>query len=99
MQVTETDTAGLKRSFRVVIPADELDERLTERLSSMKDEIRIRGFRPGKVPISHLKRLFGRSTMAEIINGVLSEVAQKTLIISAMVERPKDRKSTRLNFS
>jgi trigger factor len=79
MQVTETDTAGLKRSFRVVIPADELDERLTERLSSMKDEIRIRGFRPGKVPISHLKRLFGRSTMAEIINGVLSEVAQKTL--------------------
>jgi len=79
MQVTETDTAGLKRSFKVVIPADELDERLTERLSSMKDEVRIRGFRPGKVPISHLKRLFGRSTMAEIINGVLGEVAQKTL--------------------
>jgi trigger factor len=79
MQVTETDTAGLKRSFKVVIPAEELDERLTARLSSLKDEVRIRGFRPGKVPITHLKRLFGRSTMAEIVNAMLGEVAQKTL--------------------
>jgi len=79
MQVTPTETAGLKRSFKVVIPAGELDDRLVQRLSSMKDDVRIRGFRPGKVPISHLKRLFGRSTMAEIINGMLTEVAQKTL--------------------
>jgi trigger factor len=79
MQVTATDTEGLKRSFKVVIPAQELDERLTQRLSSMKDEVRIRGFRPGKVPISHLKRLFGRSTMAEIVQSMLGEVAQQTL--------------------
>jgi trigger factor len=79
MQVTPNDTAGLKRSFKVVIPADELDERLTERLSSLKDEVRIKGFRPGKVPISHLKRLFGRSTMAEVVQAMINEVAQKTL--------------------
>jgi trigger factor len=79
MQVTATETAGLKRSFKVVIPAQELDQRLTDRLSSMKDEVRIRGFRPGKVPISHLKRLFGRSAMAEIVQSMLGEVAQQTL--------------------
>ncbi len=79
MQVTATDTAGLKRSFKVVIPAGELDDRLTQRLSSLKDEVRIKGFRPGKVPISHLKRLFGRSTMAEVVQAMINEVAQKTL--------------------
>jgi trigger factor len=79
MQVTATETAGLKRSFKVVVPAGELDERLTQRLSSLKDEVRIRGFRPGKVPIAHLKRLFGRSTMAEVVQNVINEVAQKTL--------------------
>jgi trigger factor len=79
MQVTATETAGLKRAFKVVIPAGELDERLTQRLASLKDEVRIKGFRPGKVPISHLKRLFGRSTMAEVVQGIINEVAQKTL--------------------
>jgi len=79
MQVTANETTGLKRSFKVVIPASELDNRLTDRLTSMKDEVRIRGFRPGKVPINHMKRLFGRSTMADIVNAMLGEVAQKTL--------------------
>jgi trigger factor len=79
MQVTETLVDGLKREFKVVVPATELDGRLVERLSSLKDEVRIKGFRPGKVPMSHLKRLFGRSTMAEIVQNVISEVARDTL--------------------
>ncbi len=79
MQVTETLVDGLKREFKVVVPAAELDSRLVERLSSLKDEVRIKGFRPGKVPINHLKRLFGRSAMAEIVQDVLAEVARNTL--------------------
>jgi trigger factor len=79
MQVTETLVDGLKREFKVVVPATELDGRLSERLNSLKDEVRIKGFRPGKVPMSHLKRLFGRSTMAEIVQDVISEVARNTL--------------------
>ena len=79
MQVTETVNDGLRREFRVVVPAEELDGRLVERLSSLKDEVRIKGFRPGKVPVSHLRRMFGRSTMAEIVQSVLSEVARDTL--------------------
>ena len=79
MQVTETLVEGLKREFKVVVPATELDGRLIERLNSLKDEVRIKGFRPGKVPMSHLKRLFGRSAMAEIVQDVISEVARNTL--------------------
>ncbi len=79
MQVTETLVDGLKREFKIVVPATELDGRLVGRLNSLKDEVRIKGFRPGKVPMSHLKRLFGRSAMAEIVQDVISEVARNTL--------------------
>jgi len=79
MQVTETLNEGLKREFSVVVPASELDGRLVERLSTLKDEVRIKGFRPGKVPITHMRRMFGRSAMAEIVQSVLTEVARETL--------------------
>lgn len=79
MQVTETLNDGLKREFRVVVPASELDGRLVERLNGLQNEVRIKGFRPGKVPVAHLRRLFGRSTMAEIVQSVLGEVARDTL--------------------
>jgi trigger factor len=79
MQVTEILSDGLKREFKVVVPLDELDERLVQRLTSLKDEVRIKGFRPGKVPVNHLRRLYGRSAMAEIVQTMLREVARQTL--------------------
>jgi trigger factor len=79
MQVTETVSDGLKREFKVVVPAEELDSRLVERLTSLKNEVRLKGFRPGKVPVNHLRKLYGRSAMAEIVQNMLGEVARKTL--------------------
>lgn len=67
MQVTETLSEGLKREFRVVVPASELDAKVNTRLDDLKAKIRIDGFRPGKVPTSHLKRMYGRAAMAEVI--------------------------------
>jgi trigger factor len=79
MQVTETLSEGLRREFKVVVPAGELDDRLNTRLSTLKDEVRIKGFRPGKVPVGHLRRLYGKSAMAEIVQNVISEVARSTI--------------------
>ncbi len=67
MQVTETLSEGLKREFRVVVPASELDAKVNTRLDDLKGKVRINGFRPGKVPTSHLKRMYGRAAMAEVI--------------------------------
>ena len=61
MQVTETLAEGLKREYQVVLPSAELDQRATERLSAIKDRVRLDGFRPGKVPIPHLKRVYGKA--------------------------------------
>jgi len=67
MQVTETLNEGLKRELRVVVPAAVLAEQLSERLAEMGARAQIRGFRRGKVPVSHLRRLYGRSMMADVI--------------------------------
>ncbi|HVY20111.1 MAG TPA: trigger factor [Bauldia sp.] len=77
MQVTETVSEGLRREFRVVVPANELEGRVVERLGEMKDRVRINGFRPGKVPVAHLKRIYGKAAMAEAIEAALRDVNTK----------------------
>src|SRR5499425_1155786 len=79
MQVTETTNEGLRREFRVTLPATDLDARLTERLTEMKDRVRINGFRPGKVPVDHLKKVYGRAVMAETIEQMVRETNTKIL--------------------
>jgi trigger factor len=77
MQVTETNSDGLKREFKVVVPAADLDARLNDRLVALKDRVQIRGFRPGKVPVTHLKKVYGRAVMAETIDEVVRETNAK----------------------
>ncbi|MCG8561105.1 MAG: trigger factor [Hyphomicrobiales bacterium] len=79
MQVTETESAGLKRELKVVVEAAELSERLSNRLEELKSQIRLKGFRPGKVPVSHIKKVYGRSIMAEILEQAVVETSQKAL--------------------
>ncbi len=77
MQVTETAAAGLKREYRVVVPASDLEARVQERLDDLKGRVQMRGFRPGKVPVNHLKRIYGKSAMAEVIEAAVREANQK----------------------
>jgi len=73
MQVTETLADGLKRELKIVIPANDMEARMNERLADVKDKVRVKGFRPGKVPISHLKKVYGKSIMAELVNEIIRE--------------------------
>src|SRR6185312_14352507 len=73
MQVTETVSDGLKREFKVVVPATDLASKVDARLDQMKTQVRINGFRPGKVPVSHLKRMYGRAVMAETIEAAVRD--------------------------
>ena len=77
MQVTETNSDGLKREFKVVVAASDLDARLNDRLAKLKDRVQIRGFRPGKVPVTHLRKVYGRAAMAETIEEVVRETNAK----------------------
>ena len=77
MQVTETSSAGLKREYRVIVPATDLEAKVNERLDDLKSRVQLRGFRPGKVPVAHLKRLYGKSAMAEVIEATVREANSK----------------------
>ena len=77
MQVTETLAEGLKREYQVVVPVTELEDKVNARLEELKTQVRINGFRPGKVPVAHLKRLYGRSAMAEAIEAAVRDANAK----------------------
>lgn len=79
MQVNETLVEGLKREIKVVIPAADMKARLEERLVDAKDKVRINGFRPGKVPASHLKKIYGKSIMAELVNDLVRTTPSEIL--------------------
>jgi len=98
MQVTEINAQGLKREFQVLLAAQELEERLTTELSGMKDKVQLKGFRPGKVPVAHLRKVYGRSVMAEVVQNAVNEANRKIvadnglkLALEPQVEFPTDQ--------
>ena len=79
MQVTQTKAEGLSREFEVAVPAAELLEKLGARIEEIRPQMRLKGFRPGKVPASHVKGMFGKSIMSEVVEGAIQEANQKAI--------------------
>jgi len=79
MQVTETLNEGLKRKLSVTIPAADLNSRLDAKLEELKGQANIKGFRPGKVPLTHLKKVYGRSAMSEVMTDAINSTVSETL--------------------
>lgn len=79
MQVTETLNEGLKRKLSVTIPATDLNTRLNAKLEELKGQANIKGFRPGKVPLAHIKKMFGRSAMSEVMTDAINATVSETL--------------------
>ncbi|RKR03021.1 trigger factor [Maricaulis maris] len=79
MNVIEKATEGLSRTYEIVIPADDLQARLAAKIEEIRPEVRLKGFRPGKVPTSHIRKMFGESIMGDLLNELVPETTQKTL--------------------
>ena len=79
MQITQTVSEDLRRQFTVTYPAAELDSRVTKRLEEMKGRVDLKGFRPGKAPVSFLKKQFGKSLMGEVVQQAVDEGSQKAI--------------------
>ena len=77
MQVTQTLSEGLKREFQVVVSISDLEQRVATELETMKAKANIPGFRPGKVPTTHLRRLYGRQVMADVVQNAVTEANKK----------------------
>ena len=79
MQVTEITNEGLKREFAILVPRADLDSKVDGKLSEIKDKVQLKGFRPGKVPMAHMKKTYGKSVMGEVVDETINEATQATV--------------------
>ncbi|MGH6913916.1 MAG: trigger factor, partial [Geminicoccales bacterium] len=79
MQVTEVSAEGLKREYKVVVQAGEIDDRVARRLEELSQRVRMPGFRPGKVPVSLLRKQYGRSVLGEVLEQAVNQGSQKAI--------------------
>ena len=79
MQVTETRAEGLKREYQVVVPADTLEAKTTEKLKTVRQDFQMKGFRKGKAPLPLLKKMFGKSLLGEVVQETVEETVSEHL--------------------
>ena len=96
MNVTETKSEGLSREFRVSIPKGELAAKLNDKITEMQPKMNLKGFRPGKVPAAHIKKMYGKSIMGDIVNDLVNESSTKALEEKSL--RPASRPSIHIGW-
>ncbi len=79
MEVTETKVEGLSRTYQIKVSAAELQSKLDARIEEIRPQMRLKGFRPGKVPATHIRKMFGKSIMGELVEGLVQESNQKAI--------------------
>ena len=79
MQVTETKNEGLSREFAVTVPSGDIEERVIARLEELVHQVKIPGFRPGKVPVKLLRQRYGDAVKGEVLQAAVAESTSKTL--------------------
>ncbi|CAA7620660.1 Trigger factor [Candidatus Terasakiella magnetica] len=79
MQVTQINADGLKRDFKVVVPAGQIETRVQTRLAEIARTVAMPGFRPGKVPMGIVRKKYGPSIMGEVLEGVVNDGAGQAI--------------------
>jgi trigger factor len=79
MQIVEKSGEGLSRVYGVTVPMGELNDKLNQRIEEMRPQMQIKGFRPGKVPALHVKKMYGKSIMSEIVDQAVTEGRDQAL--------------------
>ena len=95
MQVTELSAEGLKRQFKIVVPAGDLTAKVDERLAEMARTAQLPGFRPGKVPVGLLKKQYGPALFGEAVEQAVN--ASTCLLYTS--PSPRDRTRSRMPSS
>jgi trigger factor len=79
MQVTELSAEGLKHQFKIVVPVGDLTSKIDERLAEMAKTAALPGFRPGKVPVSLLKKQYGQALFGEAVEAAVNTSTAKAI--------------------
>ncbi len=79
MQIEEVETKGLSRTYSVKVPKEDLAKKLEAKIKEMQPQVTLKGFRPGKVPTAHIRKMFGQSIMKDVVEDTLNETSQKAI--------------------
>jgi len=79
IQIVEKSGEGLSRVFGVTVPAALLAERLEAKIAEIQPKMQLKGFRPGKVPATHVRKMYGKGLMQEVVEQALQETQQKAI--------------------
>lgn len=79
MQVSMEKTGDLERRMTVQVPADDIDAQVSGRLNELRREVRLKGFRPGKVPINVIRQRYGKQVREEVLNQVMQKSLEEAI--------------------
>jgi trigger factor len=79
MQVSMEKTGDLERRMTVQVPAEDIDAQVSGRLNELRREVRLKGFRPGKVPINVIRQRYGKQVREEVLNQVMQSSLQEAI--------------------
>lgn len=79
MQVSVESTGELGRRLKVEVPAGRIDDQVERRIKEMGRQVKLKGFRPGKVPMHVLQQRFGKQVREDVVNDVLRESFQEAV--------------------
>ena len=79
IQIVEKSGEGLSRVYGITVPAKTLSDKLEARLAEIAPQMQLKGFRPGKVPTAHVRRMYGKAIMGEIVEQSVNEGQQQAL--------------------
>ena len=79
MHITETNADGLKREFKIVVPAGQIEDRVESKLKELAQTVQMPGFRPGKVPLPMLRKKYRASLMGEVLESEINSATEKAI--------------------
>ena len=79
MQIKELKAEGLSHTYAITVPKEDLDKKLEAKIKEMQPQVSLKGFRPGKVPVSHIRKMFGQSIMKDVVEETVNETTQQAI--------------------
>jgi len=79
MQIKELKAEGLSKTFAITVPKEDLDTKLQAKIKEMQPQVSLKGFRPGKVPVAHIRKMFGQSIMKDVVEETVNETTQQAI--------------------
>lgn len=79
MNIKELKAEGLSKTFAITVPKEDLDTKLQAKIKEMQPQVSLKGFRPGKVPVAHIRKMFGQSIMKDVVEETVNETTQQAI--------------------